>query len=266
MKNSGLIGIMSANADEFKNSPQYYWDGMKRGNNPYVIVQLTHAGRGIFADANGEHSVCAEHAFINIIPEPARYYYPQDAVEPWHLSWIVFHGSVAVELWRVLREQFGPILSLPNKSAAALSLAKLINQTKQHKFKDPFDVSRQCYDFYLLCWRRQMEAARLKKTSLREVADFYAQQYHQPVTIKEMADQTGMTREHFSRLFRRELGMTPAHYLRQQRLRRAEDLLAGTDLPVGEIARHCGFVSPQQLAKTFRRERGVSPLAYRKNC
>ena len=44
---------------------------------------------------------------------------------------------------------------------------------------------------------------------------------------------------------------------------KAEELLAGTDLPIAEVARRCGFSSPSHLAKTFRDRCGQTPTEAR---
>ncbi len=47
-------------------------------------------------------------------------------------------------------------------------------------------------------------------------------------------------------------------------MRLAERLLETTDLAVDEVARRAGFASAAVLREHFSRERGVSPLAYRR--
>ncbi|MCP4301059.1 MAG: helix-turn-helix domain-containing protein, partial [Gammaproteobacteria bacterium] len=60
------------------------------------------------------------------------------------------------------------------------------------------------------------------------------------------------------------LGRSPAAEIRRTRLSRAERLLADTDLPIPEVAAATGFSHPETLTRTFRRERGLTPLAYRR--
>ncbi len=51
------------------------------------------------------------------------------------------------------------------------------------------------------------------------------------------------------------------------RLQRAQDLLTDPrlrDLPIIEIAARCGFTDPSHFARRFRRQFGVTPLAFRR--
>jgi transcriptional regulator GlxA family with amidase domain len=47
-------------------------------------------------------------------------------------------------------------------------------------------------------------------------------------------------------------------------LERAKSLLAGTDLPMPEIARSSGFTEGKHLSVVFRQETGMTPTAYRR--
>ncbi|WP_051570863.1 helix-turn-helix domain-containing protein [Cryptosporangium arvum] len=83
------------------------------------------------------------------------------------------------------------------------------------------------------------------------------------VTLDALAAQANVSKYHFVRLFTRATGRTPHRYLRDLRLRRGAELLAGPE-SVQRIALACGYRSPGQFATAFRREYGVSPTDYRR--
>lgn len=66
-------------------------------------------------------------------------------------------------------------------------------------------------------------------------------------------------------LFKMYLGKTFREKLREVRLEKAKSLIEETPLQISEIARRCGFRSPQRLNEAFRRFYGTSPLAQRKS-
>ena len=67
-----------------------------------------------------------------------------------------------------------------------------------------------------------------------------------------------------TRLFHEKIGMPPGQYIRSRRLTEAQILLMGTDLPVREIARKCGFACLSSFIRFIRNDLGSSPLAYRR--
>lgn len=78
-----------------------------------------------------------------------------------------------------------------------------------------------------------------------------------------LADVAAMSHYHFHRVFAAMTGMTPAHYVLRTRLAAAIGALRGSSAPVGQIALDCGFESGAALAKSLRREFGVSPSGAR---
>ena len=76
-----------------------------------------------------------------------------------------------------------------------------------------------------------------------------------------LAQRLGVSREHFHRLFRSAVGMTPAHYARLARIGRAKVLLREGIAPA-EVATQCGFVDQAHFSRWFRRCFGVTPGNY----
>lgn len=66
-----------------------------------------------------------------------------------------------------------------------------------------------------------------------------------------------------TRLFRQAEGVTPQEYARARRMERARELLEGSDAPVGEVARACGFKRPSSFSEAFRERYGCTPRAFR---
>jgi AraC-like DNA-binding protein len=86
----------------------------------------------------------------------------------------------------------------------------------------------------------------------------------EPLGLEALAAHAGLSPFHFLRLFRRELGVTPHQHLVRTRLRRAIALLLDTARPVTEIAYEAGFGDLSNFVRTFHREVGCAPLAFRK--
>ncbi len=76
---------------------------------------------------------------------------------------------------------------------------------------------------------------------------------------------TEVSQRQLQRLFRRSLGVTPAHYYVNMRLLRARELLLQTDLPIMNITVACGFRSPCHFSKSYRAAFGHSPSHERRS-
>lgn len=74
----------------------------------------------------------------------------------------------------------------------------------------------------------------------------------EPLTLLDIADHIGLSRRQIERLFRQEMGRSPARYYLDLRLDRARHLLLQSSLPVVEVAVACGFVSASHFSKCYR--------------
>lgn len=84
------------------------------------------------------------------------------------------------------------------------------------------------------------------------------------ISVAELAGRMFFSPAHFSRLFRREMGMPPATYLRRLKLERARTQLENTQLSVAQIALDSGFESAAHFSRAFRACYGASPLEFRR--
>lgn len=85
-----------------------------------------------------------------------------------------------------------------------------------------------------------------------------------PLSIQELADSVRLSTRQVERLFHRELGLSPRQAYLAIRLEKARSLIAGTSLPLLEVALACGFNSVATLSREYRRRYGASPTVSRR--
>jgi transcriptional regulator GlxA family with amidase domain len=81
----------------------------------------------------------------------------------------------------------------------------------------------------------------------------------EPVELVAIADAIGLSRRQVERLFRQEMGRSPARYYLEIRLDRARHLLIQSTMPIVEVAIACGFVSASHFSKCYRELYDRSP-------
>jgi len=81
--------------------------------------------------------------------------------------------------------------------------------------------------------------------------------------VEELAAMAGLSVTHFSRAFKHSVGVAPHHYLTQQRVDKAAQLLVETAHSLAQIAQAVGFSDQSHLSRCFTRLIGSTPSAYR---
>jgi transcriptional regulator GlxA family with amidase domain len=84
-----------------------------------------------------------------------------------------------------------------------------------------------------------------------------------PLTVQDLARESGLSARQLARRMRAEVGLSPLGWLHHQRITRAQDLLERTEASVEQIAARCGMGTATTLRRHFHRTVGVSPTAYR---
>lgn len=102
--------------------------------------------------------------------------------------------------------------------------------------------------------------APLQRRRLREFIDTHLDQ---PLSLGQLAGLCALSEYHFARMFQLSFGLPPHRYVLAQRLLRAQQLLQGSALPLGEIALACGFASASHFSNRFRQAFSATPGQYR---
>jgi transcriptional regulator GlxA family with amidase domain len=82
--------------------------------------------------------------------------------------------------------------------------------------------------------------------------------------VTSLAARSGLSPRHFARLFRSEVGVTPAAWVETARVAAARGMLENGRESPKQIAVRCGFANADTLRRAFVRHVGVTPAEYRK--
>ncbi len=87
---------------------------------------------------------------------------------------------------------------------------------------------------------------------------------HRMLTVQEMAKIAGYAQSHFTKLFQKNLGVTPAQFLVRKKTEYAIRELTATARPIWDIADALGFSSQFYFTNFFKKHTGMTPSEYRK--
>jgi AraC family transcriptional regulator len=101
--------------------------------------------------------------------------------------------------------------------------------------------------------------------TLKQVHEYVEAHLEDNVSVDVLAAMVGLSLCHFARAFKESEGVTPHRYMLWRRIRRAQELLRKTNLPLTEIALASGFSDHSHFSHRFHEEVGVCPSAFRRS-
>jgi len=132
-----------------------------------------------------------------------------------------------------------------------------------------FSLCKLCYD---QTWQSATTPGLLQKKSKASLNDYrirrslnlMQQRISVEVDMESLARSVGLSRPHFFKLFKRQLGVTPNVYLNTLRSERAIDELVNSEKTVTNIAYDLGYSSQASFTRFFSSNVGIAPSEYRR--
>jgi len=102
-------------------------------------------------------------------------------------------------------------------------------------------------------------------SALRKAERFIWENYTRKISLKEIADVSGLSAPYFSTIFKDEMGENLSNYLNRLRIEKASAMLRETEFPINGISEACGFEDQSWFSKVFKNYTGFSPCKYREH-
>ena len=94
--------------------------------------------------------------------------------------------------------------------------------------------------------------------------DYILRHLHYDISLKQIADNAGLSETYFSALFKKETGETVSEFIQKSRVREAQSMIQYSEYSLLEIGQYLGFCSQSHFSKTFRKYTGMTPGQFRK--
>ena len=111
---------------------------------------------------------------------------------------------------------------------------------------------------------RELEITSLDEKLIRDATKYVEDNLdNADISVETMAAELGMSRVHLYKKLTAITDLTPSEFIRQIRLRYAEQLLRKSQLTVAEVAYKVGFNNPRYFSKYFKEMYGMIPSEYK---
>lgn len=110
--------------------------------------------------------------------------------------------------------------------------------------------------------RLKVVGAFMRNRHIQQAMMYIEDHLNESISRSELAEIAGIHPDHFSRMFKKQTGVSPKEYITRLRMEKAKSLLAKSPASVMEVARRVGFEDPYHFSRRFKQVVGVAPSAY----
>lgn len=102
-----------------------------------------------------------------------------------------------------------------------------------------------------------------KQEKVHNVISFLKSHYSEQYSLREIADNAGLSPYYLAHIFPQELGCSVMQYRKNLRLAMAKEMLINTEMPIIQIAFDLGWNDSNYFSLVFKKETGFSPSSFR---
>jgi AraC-like DNA-binding protein len=255
------LTILSGHSRE--TTEDYYNDSKTMDMSSHVVWQYTISGRGCIELENGYRDLLPGSLMIVSIPGPNVYFLPEFSGH-WEFVFLTMIGREAVRITQMIEQHLGNVIFAEGMPQTIKLLYEILEKLFSGEINNPFINSGYTYQ---LCMKFLEEAGGVgetrRKHSFDNVKNFLRENLYRDIPVEEMAATMNLSRSHFTRIFSREMGMSPRMYLEDMRLKTAMDILFQKGSTVKETAARCGIYDVNYFCRLFKKRYGISPGKYK---
>ena len=229
------------------------------------------SGTGLFmADDDDGHTVTYQiksgQGFMIFPGQITTYVADKDL--PWEYVWLEFDGLRAKETLSIAGlTKDTPVYHADSREMREVMMSEM-RYIAQHGDLSPLHLIGHLYLFMDALTRsvsslRISKGGRLRDFYIHEAIAFIDQNFQNDISVEEIADNCGLNRSYFSKIFKEAVGRTPQAFLLHYRMTKAAELLKLTQLSISDISKAVGYDNPLHFSRAYKNVYGVSPRDWR---
>ena len=232
---------------------------------PNYLLHYVLDGKGYYYVNNEKYEVNKNEGFL-ICPNVVTFY-QADEENPWTYLWIGIDGEKVETYLKAAGLNNDTLIFKYNDGDLLKEYILEMLKHNTSSSSDSLKIEGLLYMFFSEL-AKQNKSVPIHKNDINnnyinKAIEFIQNNYHNPIKVSDIANYVCLNRSYLSTVFQNNLNMSPQKFLMEFRIRKAEELLYQTDLPIGDIARSCGYSDPLAFSRSFKKFKGVNPTLYR---
>lgn len=202
-----------------------------------------------------------EHDLLIMLPNEKIQY---KALEPWTISWLGLYGETIDKFIKILGvTPENPIIHISLYNELNSIVEKIYTLSKELTLSSKVSITSLIYEFFSVLVQNSVNIKR--NDPIKSALKIIDYNYSSQISVEQIAESLTLNTAYFSRIFTKQVGISPKQYLLNKKIERAKELLKMTDASIGEIANSVGYEDQLYFSRIFKKHVGISPNEYRKS-
>lgn len=250
--------------------PLHSWGPYIRNHYLFHYV-ISGSGTFIAVNQNGEEksfTIRSGQGFL-IFPGQITNYHA-DQKHPWEYTWIEFDGARVDEILTncglsIANPVYRSIDRRISNDLKDTMLEMALHKENYTSFRLIGELYK-CADCLIRSSRTipLVSGERLADSYIKEATHFIEQNFHNNITVEDIAAFCSISRGYLSKLMKRHIGLSPQELLFQYRMSKASQLLQLTSMTVKDVGKAVGYPDQLRFSRAFRKAFGIPPSQWRK--
>jgi len=212
----------------------------------FYLIHYVVSGCGAFIKNGEEKKVKKGEIFI--IKPNNIYTYIADNENPWEYIWFSFNGEVASKF-----DVLDDVVAVQGNIICEMLEAENLETTRTEF------LTGKLYEFM----SQLFESTSKMSNYTKRAADFIKANYMHKLYVADIARELNLNARYLSRIFKKEMGVSPQEYCISYKMQKASELLQ-RKMSVSETAKLVGYDDVFTFSKIFKKHTGISPSKYKK--
>jgi len=250
-----IIGTFTNAGDHF----------LERDNPDFYMVIVCTAGEGFYIVGKKKYIIKQGDIFFcfpNIYTS-----YGSSPENPWTIHWAHFNGTAVEELltkYNITTKN--PLFRSANTVQISDGFKQIISEHSKAPESFSFEYRQSLFNSLFFTIMKQITQKKSDDLhpAVTAAIEFIDKNLNRKLSLDTIAKETMISKYYLTHLFKSQLGISPNHYITQQRIKLAKNLLKNTSNTIASISQSTGFDNQFYFSSVFKKNTGKSPVDYRK--
>ena len=228
----------------------------------HILINFVVEGNATLYVNDKKYRINANQIFV-MFPN-SKIYYEADKGSLWTIKWVGLYGDLTYKYLDMLGISYNnPIFDILSPSKMEHILDELFIKSSSSLLEDKLKCISLLHEFFSVLFK-DIHINYNSNDYIEAALNLMRFNYDKAITVADIAKELNINSNYFSKLFKKETGMSPIDMLHSIKIDRACFLLQNTKIPISEIAHAIGIPDQFYFCRFFKKHIGKNPSEYRK--